>query len=326
MLRSKALLVVGVFLFTSLCIGWLGEPSAVAQPKWPSRDISIVVPYNPGGGFDIKARLVAPLLAHYLPSKVNVIVMNVPGAGGTIGLRQVASSKPDGYTLVVTDPVILATYAKLEKLGTFDPKTMTFMGQLERTSCLMFVGKDGRFKKIDEMRGQQIRFPAVGDNELPSVALSEALGATAILIAYNGLPEGCMAVARGDIDAVIGTDNTLFRQLNAFEGKLVPMMMIGGRYAKLPNLKTSTELGLTFDEEVGVHRVCLAGPPNMPMDVQRVLRETIKKAAEDPQFHAGMEKAGYEAVPLGGAELQAAVAKVFKIVDRYEKLLPKGKL
>jgi tripartite-type tricarboxylate transporter receptor subunit TctC len=326
MVRGKALFMVWVFLFTSLCIGGLGERAAVAQAKWPSRDITIIVPYNPGGGYDIKARLVAPLMAHYLPSKANVIVLNVPGAGGTIGLRQAASSKPDGYTLVVTDPVILATYAKLEKLGTLDPKTMTFLGQLEKTSCLMAVGKEGRFKSVEQMRGQQIRFPAVGDNELPSVALADALGSTANLIAYNGLPEGCMAVARGDIDAVIGTDNTLIRQVNALEGKLVPMMMIGGRYAKLPDLKTSTELGLNFDEEVGVHRICLAGPPSIPADVRQALEEVIKKATEDPQFHAGMEKAGYTAVPLDGAGLQPPVDKVFKLLERYGKLLPKGKL
>lgn len=326
MVRGKLLFMVAVFLFTSLCTGVLGERAAVAQAKWPSRDITIIVPYNAGGGYDIKARLVAPLIAHYLPSKANVIVLNVPGAAGTIGLRQAASSKPDGYTLVLTDPVLLATYAKLEKLGSLNPRTMTFLGQLERTSCLMAVGKEGRFKKLDEMRGQQIRFPSIGDNELPSVALADALGATAILIAYNGLPEGCMAVARGDIDAVIGTDNTLLRQINALEGKLVPVMVIGGPYRRLPDLKTSAQLGLNFDEEAGVHRVCLAGPPNMPADVRQILGDVIKKATEDPQFRAGMEKAGYDAVPLGGAELQGPIDRVFKLVERYEKLLPKGKL
>lgn len=330
MFKRQALFVVLVFLLTTLFIGWRAEQSGIAQgqelkPEWPTRDIKIIVPYKPGGGYDIKARLVAPLIAKYLPHKANVVILNVSGAGGSIGLRQGAMSKPDGYTLVLTDPLVVGTFHKMGKLGTLDPKTLTFLGQLEQMGCVVIFGKTGRFKKLDDMRGQTIRFSSVGDNELPSGALAEALGGKALLIAYDGLPESIMAAARGDIDAAVASANTAARQIKALEGKLVPIAMIGGHNPRLPGVKTVTELGINIDEEIGVHRICIGGPPNMPIEVQKIVREAIHKATHDPEFAAGMEKAGYDAVPLGGSELEVAVNKIFKLVDKYEMYLPKAK-
>jgi tripartite-type tricarboxylate transporter receptor subunit TctC len=324
MFKRQALLVVLVFLLTTLFIGWGAEPSGIAQgqeskPKWPTRDIKIIVPYKPGGGFDIKARLVAPLIVKYLPHKVNVVILNVSGAGGSIGLREGAMSNPDGYTLVLTDPLVVGTFHKMGKLGSLDPKTITFLGQLEQMGCVVTLGKTGRFKKFDDMRGQVIRFSSVGDNELPSGALAEAMGAKALLVAYDGLPESIMAVARGDIDVAVASANTAVRQIKALEGKLVPIAMIGGHNPRLPGVKTVTELGINIDEEVGVHRICIGGPPNMPIEVQKILREVIHKATHDPEFASGMDKAGYDAVPLGGSELQVVVDKIFKLVDKYER-------
>ena len=328
MFKRQALLVVFISLLTTLFIGWGAEQSGIAQgqelkPKWPTRDIKIIVPYKPGGGFDIKARLVAPLIVKYLPHKVNVVILNVSGAGGSIGLREGAMSNPDGYTLVLTDPLVVGTFHKMGKLGSLDPKTITFLGQLEQMGCVVTLGKTGRFKKFDDMRGQVIRFSSVGDNELPSGALAEAMGAKALLVAYDGLPESIMAVARGDIDVVVASANTAVRQIKALEGKLVPIAMIGGHNPRLPGVKTVTELGINIDEEVGVHRICIGGPPNMPIEVQKILREAIHKATHDPEFASGMDKAGYDAVPLGGSELQVVVDKIFKLVDKYERYLPK---
>ncbi len=329
MFKKQTFILTLIILLITLFIGLERSQLVVAQgqelKQWPARDIKIIVPYKPGGGYDIKARLIAPIIEKYLPQKVNVVILNVPGAGGSIGLRQGATSKSDGYTLFLTDPLVVGTFHKMGKLGTLDPKSITFLGQLEMMGCVVTFGKTGRFKKLEDMKGETIRFSSVGDNELPSGALSEALGAKALLIAYDGLPESLMAVARGDIDAAVASANTAARQIKALEGKLIPIAMIGGHNPRLPGVKTVTELGVNIDEEVGIHRICLAGPPNIPLDVQRILKETIHKATNDPAFKAGMEKAGYDAVPLGGAELDSIVDKIFKLVDRYEKYLPKAK-
>ena len=72
---------------------------ALAQPAWPSRPITLVVPFAPGGNVDAVARILAPELSRRVGQ--NVVIENVPGAGGTIGMERVARATPDGHTLVV---------------------------------------------------------------------------------------------------------------------------------------------------------------------------------------------------------------------------------
>jgi len=274
------------------------------------------VPYKAGGGYDIKARIIAPLLAKYLPGKRNMVVLNVPGAGGTVGITQLARSKPDGYTLALSNPVLLATLQKLGNLGSVDPRTLTYLGQLEAVPSLVLIGTTGRLKSIGDMKGQEVRMGVLGDNNLVSAVFANSLGATPKLIAYDGLPEAAMAVARGDIDAVIGNVNTLYKQLANFQGKLAPVLLIGGSSPKLPDIKTAGQAGIKMEEETGVYRVVVVAPSSLPQDVQKALTDALDKATRDPEFAAEMEKAGYSPAPLGGSQLQAVVDEGFKVVEK----------
>lgn len=291
--------------------------------SWPGQDITVIVPYKAGGGYDIKARIMAPLLAKYLPVKKNVVVLNVPGAGGTVGITQLAKSKPDGYTLALSDPVLLATLQKLGNLGSVDAKTLTYLGQLEAVPSLVLLGTAGRIKSIQDMKGQEVRMGVLGDNNLVSAVFATAVGATPKLIAYDGLPEAAMAVARGDLDAVIGNVNTLYKQMGNFPGKLAPVLLIGGASSKLPDIKTAGQAGIKMDEETGVYRVVVVAPANVPQEVRKALAEAVDKATRDPDFAAEMGKAGYSPAPLGGSELRGIVDEGFKVVEKHAEHLPK---
>src|SRR5688572_17173950 len=87
--------------------------SIAATPEgcagFPTSDIELVIPYGPGGGFDTWARLVAPVLQEKLPTDVNVVPLNREGAGGLVGVTEVLGAQPDGHTIVITEPGVLAT-------------------------------------------------------------------------------------------------------------------------------------------------------------------------------------------------------------------------
>ena len=99
-------------------------PLARGQGTWPNRPVKLVVPFAPGGGGDVIARLIAPRLAEVL--RQPVIIENKPGASGTIGANFVAKAPPDGYTLLLSNNASIATaplvYAKIEydPLGDFE--------------------------------------------------------------------------------------------------------------------------------------------------------------------------------------------------------------
>ncbi|MCL5046636.1 MAG: tripartite tricarboxylate transporter substrate binding protein [Actinobacteria bacterium] len=300
------------------------ESKPTEAAKWPKRDITIIVPYKPGGGYDLTARIAAPLLSKYLPEKVNVIVQNVPGAGGKVGTLQTLNSKPDGYTLGIQDPLPLAIMGREGDLGSLDPRSITYLGQLDASPSLMVVGAGSGFKRPADMRGKPVRFGVTTDTTMGSRALAEALGAKATLVTYDGLPEACLAAARGDVDAVVNIFGTVNKQVNALQGKLVPFLIVGGdRMPALPETPAAKESGLKLEDAAFTLRHVIVGPPNLPKDVVEILTAAIDKVVHDPDFVAGMKKAGYPPVPLTAAEMQKAVDQALAAVEKYHEFIPK---
>src|SRR5213594_3167160 len=97
--------------------------------SWPTKNISIIVPFKPGGGFDLQARLLAPFLEKYLPNRVNVVIDNVDGASGKMGAVRLARSAPDGYTIAVLGVESIAFMRVMGQLAE-DPEQWSWLGQL----------------------------------------------------------------------------------------------------------------------------------------------------------------------------------------------------
>ena len=93
---------------------------APANAAYPEKNITLIIPFSTGGGFDTYARLIAPYVEKYLPRKVKVIPKNMPGAGGRMGLAAGYRAKPDGYTLTLANipgvaipPILASTTSRL---------------------------------------------------------------------------------------------------------------------------------------------------------------------------------------------------------------------
>jgi len=136
-------------LLLALCASALTCASAAAQ-AFPARTVSIVVPYGAGGATDVFARTYAAELAARL--RQTVIVENVPGAGGSVGVQRVMNSAPDGYTLVV------ATGIEYEMLELADPtaakgrKTVLAPVALIGTQPMVLVARSGlRMQSVDDL-------------------------------------------------------------------------------------------------------------------------------------------------------------------------------
>ena len=114
-------------------------PPAIAQDAYPSKPITIVVPYAPGGGSDFLGRI----LADGLKARLNetVLVQNVPGAGSAVGSMQVAKARADGYTLLLNH-MGLSTVPTLYKKLNFDPlASFEFLGRFAEAPMLIMGGK-----------------------------------------------------------------------------------------------------------------------------------------------------------------------------------------
>ena len=138
---------------TTLIVALLGAAfaSSASAQKFPSRDITLVVQFAPGGNTDVNARILAPYLSKELG--VPVIVENRPGGGGYVAINQVYQAKPDGYTLLLN---VFPQNAQKEIVGDvpFRILDLTYLANYTQTDMLAAVTKDSPYRTLKDSGGR----------------------------------------------------------------------------------------------------------------------------------------------------------------------------
>jgi tripartite-type tricarboxylate transporter receptor subunit TctC len=309
-LAFAALFIVAVFL-----------PGNLAAADWPARNITIVVAYNPGGGFDVVSRLAAPFIEKHLPKRVGVVVKNVPGGGTRIGTRELVKAKPDGYTISVFDPVSLAVMQVGGNLEWLDVKKLSWLAQLDNLADMLVVGPKTGFKHPKDLKGKTVRFAGQDDATIfRSAVVARNLGAAPVFVRYAGTGEAVMASLRGDLDALSLSWSSGMRQVRTSEDKMIPLLVS----TKVPglNVPSGKDVGIEVDELVMDHPHMMAGPPGLPADIRRIWEETFARIVKDPEWIAKMDKLGYPPSPvIGKDKLNASITAIMGRMDRYKDII-----
>ena len=296
-------------------------PCWISAAEWPSNNITVIVTYNPGGGFDLVARLAAPFIEKYLPRKVSVIVKNVPGAGTRIGTRELVKANPDGLTISIFDPVSVAVMQAGGQLEWMDIKKLSWLAQLDNLADMLVVGPKTGFKHPSDMKGKKVRFATADDATIfRSLVLGRGLGAVPVIVRYSGTGEGVMASLRGDLDALSLSWSSGMRQVKATENKLIPLMVSSA----VPglNVPSGRDFGIEVDEIVMNHPHTMAAPPGLSPEIRHIWEETFLKIFRDPEWLANMDKLGYPASPMIGKEkLDAQIADIMGRMDKYKDII-----
>jgi tripartite-type tricarboxylate transporter receptor subunit TctC len=270
--------------------------SARAQEKYPSRPISLVAPFPPGGVADLTARPVAAALEKVL--KNPVVVVNKTGAAGAVGMSFVANSKPDGYTLLLSLSSI-SIIPEADKL--FDRKPAYTMDQLvpialvSADPTILVVHADRPWKSVKEFvadakkRPGEISFSSsgvYGTLHMATEMLSHAAGIKLKHVPYGGAGPALTAILGGHVDALASGPAVVLPHIKS--GKLRPLAGWGAkRVAALPDLPTFKELG--YDIEFYIWAGVFA-PRGTPEPALRTLRDGMRQVVEEPDFKAAMAK------------------------------------
>lgn len=233
-------------LLAAACL--LGS-TAVRADAWPSRPITLIVSFEPGGSTDISARAIAQALAVEL--KQPVVVENRAGAGGRIGTRAAALARPDGYTLLWGSGSSLtaapAIYPNQEHVATLVPVS------LGATQAFVFVTHPGlgvrtvqEFVALAKREPGKLNFASAGagsSNHLLGEIFLAATGAPVVHVPYKGAVMAKDAVIRGEAQLMDEVTSPLIGALRA--GQLVPLFMTGERRDPVfPDIPTAAEAGL----------------------------------------------------------------------------------
>jgi len=300
---------------------------AVAQDSYPTRTITMIVPFAAGGTSDVIARVVAEQMGSILGQRI--INENVAGAGGSTALARAARAEPDGYTIVVGNAGTNAAAYSIYPDLTFKPEAFTPVAMVAKTFGLIAIKKDFPAKTLKEFIAHTKANPGkvtlghagIGSsNYLICQTFVKAAGIDATLVGYRGAGPALNDLIGGQIDGVCDTATSLS---GAILGKQVNGVVSGStvRLPSLPDVPTAAEAGLPEFESQGWNALFV--PKGTPDAVVARLNEAARKALAS---EAVIKRFGdlSSVVPSTDEQTQAFIARLVPDeIEKFRKLLVK---
>jgi tripartite-type tricarboxylate transporter receptor subunit TctC len=299
-----------------------------AMPAWsadafPAKEIRLIVPWNAGGSNDIAARAVADIL---MKAGIRVIVENVAGATGSIGMQKVATAAPDGYTIGMGTSSTLALIAQgLTPLRNDQFAPIARVTQDPLTLLVPAGSPNGSLENFISHRKKNPGKVSIGTpgsnnlNHIFAVMTGRAAGVDVIATPYTGGSKVITDLAGKQIDAAVLKPSESKAQIDG--GLVKPIAVFANERLKaLPDVPTFKERGYdVFPYGPLVQMAYLVAPAATPAPVRARLIEIFGKAIQSPQFKATAEQGGAVVDNLTGDALAKEIDNVQKSLNDVGK-------
>ncbi|TSH92920.1 tripartite tricarboxylate transporter substrate binding protein [Verticiella sediminum] len=282
--------------------GLVAGAGAHAQ-QYPDKPIQMIVPFPPGGGTDILARLVGTKLGEH--SQWNVVAENRGGAGGTIGIATAVRAKPDGYNMVMgqKDNLVVAPY--LYKNISYDPiKDLVPVAHVGYTPIIIVTAANSRFQTLADVveaakaKPDSVTYGSPGSGttiHLAGEIFKEASGADIRHIPYKGSNAAMMDVLAGNVDLMVSSVASAMGQIQS--GNLRPLAVTSAkRSSSLPDVPTVAELGYPDFDVSTWYGVFM--PAGAPADIVAKVNTEVNKVLALPDTRDAILQQGVEVLPM----------------------------
>ena len=275
-------------LLGALALGLAASlPLSQARAEFPDRNINIVVPFSPGGGYDAIARATARSMKKFVPKGVNIIVKNVTGAAGRRASVFMYRAKPDGYTIAHFQASgMLGDEMLSETPVGFETSKYTWLARVGADPFGLHVSAKGPHKSIaDLQKAKRITWGVEGigvGRWLGSFLAAKTFGIDFHVVAgYRGTGESLPALLRGDFD--VWAQPIDHPSVTSYLGTdLRPVVQLDRKRAvNAPEVQTSYEMG--YDLYFSDLRA-FGGPPGIPEDRAKILEDLLLKAMRDKDY------------------------------------------
>lgn len=307
-LRRRLLTAGGSAAVVALSVGMLAAP-AHASDDYPTKPVTIVVPYSPGSASDTTARFISEKLGPRL--NVPVVIENKPGASGTIGAAYVGRADPDGYTLVLTSSSTHSATPALFRNLPFDPtEDFKHIIRVVTIPMMLVVKADSPYQTADDLikasRTQPLNY-AYGSStsQIAGATFNKVSGAEANGVPYKSQPPAVTDLLGGHVDYLFADLSVITQFIQG--GQLRALAFTDqARSEVFPDVPTMQELGHPFDLVVWVG---LAAPAKTPDAVAERLNAEITEILKDPAVAERFQSLGMKLAPNTVAEHKAFTLK-----------------
>jgi putative tricarboxylic transport membrane protein len=322
MKRNAIVVAIMVFLLLGLVVSGVA-PAAEKDATFPTRPITVIVPFAPGGGVDTTARLVSAYWEKVLGKAI--FVVNKPGGSGMIAMRELKNSPADGYTLACAGypDVWVPPHLKGTQAGYTLDDFATIGGYPSMAGALMVMKKD--FKTLKEFSEAAKKKPGTlsiacsGQGWMLNIMeLESELGITLNTILFKSGGEALNALLGGHVNALM---SVVSHASTNKERGVIPLVLMGGdkRVDSFPETPTLKELGYDVDY---VFQFPIVVHKNTPQPVLDKLVSTFKELEKNTEFIGKVKGAGYNFTPRFGVDMQ----NYLKLNNaRLKKLIEKNK-
>ena len=295
-------------IVTAICffLGFISAAQAQASEAYPNKPIRLIVPFPPGGGSDILARLVASKLNER--NKWNILVENKPGAGGTVGITEAVKAAPGGYDLVIGQKDNLVIGPWLYKNLKWDPtRDLVAVAHLAYSPVLISTSVGSKYKSLKDVVSAaqknpgSINYGSPGNGTSIHLAAELFQKAAKVEIAhvpYKGSSPALLDAVAGNIELLVSSVPSAIGQIKG--NKLRPLAVTSAkRSSMLPDVPTVAESGIkNFDVSTWYG---LFAPAGTPEHVVNLLSAEINKLLTNPDMRAAIQAQGAEPVAMSTA-------------------------
>lgn len=288
-----------------------GAASAQAT-DWPTKPVTVVVPFAAGGNTDIMARIASQKLAEVF--KQGFVVENRVGAGGAIAATYAAQAAPDGYTLTTSSTAYHVIAPVVNPNPGFDPlKDFTHIAYVGGPPNVFVVNPALGVRSLADLvalgrRGQAIDYVSPGSGTLGQLlaeSFAQKAGIKLQPIMTKGASQGMMDLVSGNVNLGTMTWTSALGQIRS--GKVVPIVISSrARLAEFPDLPTFKDLG--YDDLTAVSWFALSGPAGLPKDITQRLNATVATMLERPEVRKRLERDSIETQAMTSEEFTQFVA------------------
>lgn len=296
-------------VLTAVALG-LAMTLAAAQ-SWPARPVRMIVPFPPGGGTDILARLMASELS--AANGWNIVADNKPGAGGTLGIGEAVKATPDGYTVVLgqKDNLVIGPWL-YPRLGWNPVDDLDAVAHIAYSPVLISTSIESPYRTLADVVAAAkaepgaVTYGSPGNGtsiHLAAHLFEQAAGIAMTHVPYRGSNPALVDVMAGNVALLVSSVPSAIGQIKA--GKLRPLAVTSARRSSsLPEVPTVAESAIAGVEDFDVSTwYGVMAPKGTPAPVLQALHAGINAALDKPELQ--------EAIRQQGAEPQAQAREAF---------------